>query len=295
MVCGVGKTLTDTKKIAIVSVYIPPNQKAAVTKKQMECLADLVEKLKLECNDPYIVLGGDFNERQLSAIEDFPNSIVQTLRTRGRKVLDIVATNIEEYTEEVINPLETEEGVQSDHKSVLIKARLPRLHQYTTTEFYTRKYDQSAEEAFGRDLLSQDWTSITGTATERADKLDEILQYIYNLHFPLVKRKIRSCHPPWITKRIKRLIRNRKRIFRRYGRGELWKRKKIQVEEEIRLSKQRFFERVKEKVRLDGNNAGFFKAAQMLSTGEQKDRWAIQHMCPGQSDASIAEEGAVFF
>ena len=296
MVCAVGNTLKDIRKVAVFSLYIPPNQKMTKTKEMMECLADGIEKIKLEYNDPYIVIGGDFNGRNITATDDFPDlKIIQTGPTRKNKVLDIIITNIELSLARIISPLQTDEGVQSDHSTVHIRSKTPRLHQYTVKEYTTRRYTPEAEELFGNLLLQEDWSTITGTASEMALELDNILQRLVNHCFPLKIKKIRSCDPLWITKKIKRMIRNRKRMFKRYGRCAAWKRRKTMVDIAIRESKQAFFERVKERIKLDGNNAGYYKAVGMLGCNEAPKKWAIQCMFPHLTDKEIAESGAAFF
>ena len=47
MVCGVGNFTNTNRKIAIVSVYIPPRQKAATTQKMKECLSEGIHKIKM--------------------------------------------------------------------------------------------------------------------------------------------------------------------------------------------------------------------------------------------------------
>ena len=65
--------MEDRRKFALFVLYVPPNQKADITKQMMSCLADGIEKVKLDLKDPYIVIGGDLNRRELSAIADFPD------------------------------------------------------------------------------------------------------------------------------------------------------------------------------------------------------------------------------
>ena len=43
MVCAVGNSTEDTRKFAIFSIYIPPDQKKNKTEKLMDCLSDCIE------------------------------------------------------------------------------------------------------------------------------------------------------------------------------------------------------------------------------------------------------------
>ena len=206
--------------------------KAGQVRDLMESLADAIEKVKLELNDPYIIVGGDFNKKDVTALDDFPDiKIRPSDPTRKDAVLDRIATNIEEANTTIRDPLESEEGRKSDHSVVTVEAKLPRLHQYTTSTFQTRVYSTEAEEKFGGLLMNVDWETISGRdPSETAEKLDNILQSMVNECFPLVTRTVRSSDAPWITKRIKSLIRNRKRIFKKQGRSALWRKKKKELD-----------------------------------------------------------------
>ena len=141
MVCAAGKSVDDTRKFAFFSLYIPPNQKAAKTREQMECLADGIEKAKLDLNDPYVVVAGDLNRRALDGIADFPDiTVIDTAATRGDAVLDIVASNLVNTSARIMEPLEDEHGRRSDHNAVYVHAKLGRLHQYTTSHYDARIY-----------------------------------------------------------------------------------------------------------------------------------------------------------
>ena len=108
-------------------------------------------------------------DRRLTAIEDFPDLlIVGSGCTRGAAKLDVIATNIDGVITETIDPLEDETGKASDHKTVLVEARLPRLHQYTTSSYATKIYSQEAEEKFGNLLLAIDWEIIRGSSSSES-------------------------------------------------------------------------------------------------------------------------------
>ena len=168
--------------------------------------------------------------------------------TRGSATLDIIATNFANHVElDTFFPLETFNSEStSDHLSIVGKAKMENIHLYTTNVYQTRKYTQEAEDAFGSDLAAVDWAQIVGsTPSDSANKLDFILQFLYNKHFPLRTVKSRSCDPPWLTKRIKRYIRNRKREYARSGRSARWKKKKEKCERMIEEAKKAYLERVK--------------------------------------------------
>ena len=74
MVCAVGSSAASNRKIAIISIYIPPKQRVETTSKLKDCLSDGINKLKCTYNDPIIIIGGDTNNRSLSnLVIDFPD------------------------------------------------------------------------------------------------------------------------------------------------------------------------------------------------------------------------------
>ena len=82
---------------------------------------------------------------------------------------------------------------------------------------------------------------------------------LYDKHFPITVVKTRSSDHPWITKRIKRHIRNRRREFARNGRSRAWKRKKERCEELIAAAKKAYFEKVKKELRRLATPAASFR------------------------------------
>ena len=80
VVCGIGSPTFHTQKMIVLSVYIPPQINAAESKRCLEFIEDSFLMLKGRFHDQYIVVGGDFNRRDIdSALADFPDiKIVDT-------------------------------------------------------------------------------------------------------------------------------------------------------------------------------------------------------------------------
>ena len=180
--------------------------------------------------------------------------------------------------------------------TVVVTAKTPRVHRFTTQVYQTRKYSEEAQKEFGNDLALVDWNEARGlTPSETADRVNFVLQYLYDKHFPLRTVKTRSCDPPWLTKRIKRYIRNRRREFARSGRSERWKRKRDKCEELIREAKKRYFDKVKRRVKEAGNTKCYYQAVNLMNCQDVPTRWLIQNMFPHLTDQEIAEKAAAFF
>ena len=88
----------------------------------LSCLSDIILKIKTDVSNPYIVLAGDFNRKDIKeAIGDYPDIDVLTFgATRGLAVLDEAACN---FSNELVGvathgPLSTVDGRTSDHDLV---------------------------------------------------------------------------------------------------------------------------------------------------------------------------------
>ena len=112
----------------------------------------------------------------------------------------------------------------------MCRALIPRVHQFESQTIKYRTYNEASEEKFKKLLLEQDWELVqVGTASDAAVALDSIIQAMYNQAFPLKSRKIKSTDAPWMTDRIRRAIRNRKRYYKQHGRNAVWRRKKKKI------------------------------------------------------------------
>ena len=58
LVCATGTVSGNTRKLAVIALYLRPKQTAAVTKEVEGCIADCILRLKTELDDPLIILGG---------------------------------------------------------------------------------------------------------------------------------------------------------------------------------------------------------------------------------------------
>ena len=152
-------------------------------------------------------------------------------------------------------------------------------------------------EIFGALLLAQDWDEVrsASTASEAAVRLDAVLQALVDECFPIKTRIVKSTDAPWMTERLRRLIRNKKRYYNKHGRNRVWKKKNAKVAALIKEAKKAYFGKVKERMKTDKNSKGYFQGAKIMSSCDAPIRWTIQKMYPGKSDKEIAEISDVFF
>ena len=297
-VCGVGRWLVANKKIVIISAYLPPRMDASAVKDFVEETRTRIEKMSIDLGDHIFVLAGDTNRKEISqAFIEFPR-IRQIIRiaTRGTATLDECYTTLEQTSVEAMSPLYDEGGTESDHAICHIQARLAKNHEFTKKEFWTTKYTLEGETAFGTKLANQDWSCLDGIDPNEAVAIfTDKLNGWHDECFPRKKHIVRSCDKPWVSNRIRRLIRRKKRAYRKGGKSQTYIRKAKVAEKEILINKIRFLDKVKDGIRKDGDVRGFYRAVKLLETEETPPRWNIKSLFPQKTDKEIAEVSAEFF
>nr|XP_054752481.1 uncharacterized protein LOC129258052 [Lytechinus pictus] len=255
--------------------------------------AQLVEHLLAAIDDimtrhpeAAIFITGDFNRLDISALVADPR-FKQVVRqaTRGDRILDKIICNISDRYKEVIicSPIG-----QSDHNSVLW---LPRDHVAPSNASHyrtTHPMPDSAIQSFGMWLNSVDWTDVTNKVdiNEKYELFIQTLQSAIDHFFPIRRVKLHKCDKPWMTPRIKHLIKERQRAFHRNDIA-VWKRLKATLKVSIEHAKKEYYaSRVQ---RLKKNNpSAWFRQIRVI-TGNTKDPNPIQVPdIPSSDEAAIA-------
>ena len=134
VVCGVGTLTYHVQKVVVVSVYIPPQYSAEENRKCLDFIEDSLIRLKGQFQGPYIIVGGDFNKRDVEgALADIPDmKLVDSPATHAGQHLDKIFVNFKSQIHEsgVLNPLENEAGICSDHAVIYAQARLKRIESF---------------------------------------------------------------------------------------------------------------------------------------------------------------------
>ena len=104
-----------------------------------------------------------------------------------------------------------------------------------------------------------------------------------------------AASPPWISKAIRRLIRNRKREFRRHGRSKKWREKSAECHRRICESKAAYLEKLKNEIRAGGTTRKFYQTVKVIDGDDTTQPWNIRQMFPADTPEVIAEKAANFF
>ena len=114
----VGNVGKIPRRVVSFVVYIPPNTKAADLSEIREALAEEIAAAKISYKRPLIMVGGDFNPRDISSClgDTEPLEPILTGPTRGESTLDVMYTNFGEQVKgsEVVPALQTDHGTDSN-------------------------------------------------------------------------------------------------------------------------------------------------------------------------------------
>ena len=273
----------------------------AASLRELKCeIKEKVELIKAERGECKFFIAGDLNRRDITeCFVDMPEiKKIETNATRGNAVLDICFSDLVAQVSEIrtLDPLEDDEGNLSDHKICFFSLGEEKIHRYSARTFKARKYTLEGEVEFGRRLNEIDWTFLSGLHPDQAVKeFNYVIKQLNDDCFPETEHKIRSCDKPWVTKRIKRLIRRRKRAFKRSRKGRAWKKKRDIVDRELLLNKQRYLARIKDGIKDSKNPREYYRAIRLLQSDDAPRQWDIGSLFPGASEAETAERAADFF
>ena len=131
LVAAVGKIGKIARPVAFLCVYLEPRMRKAEVDAINELVCHQILELK-SAKGHLIFLGGDLNEKSLSdSVRDFPD--IQQINhdpTRCNSCLDIMFSNSSNATSSTWPPLETPDGIKSDHLCVLFKCREQQPQTY---------------------------------------------------------------------------------------------------------------------------------------------------------------------
>ena len=176
-------------------------------------VSENISRIKTASTDVKTIVAGDLNKKNFnSAINDFPLiKKKKTGPTRKNKVLDVVFTDLDPCNVTLLSPIETENGVPSDHKTILCSADLLDAPAPQREFFFTRPLSEKGKEKFSKLLIATDWSVVFGdTCSSSAAKLADLLASYVDDCFPLKRHKANNKFPVWITPEVRRKRRQKK-------------------------------------------------------------------------------------
>ena len=299
-VCAVGTTPLTKRKLAVLAVYLPPNMNVSQVNACLEAINETVDKLKTKYSDPIILVGGDFNRKNLQTmLSAMPElTAVAAGATRNGVALDEIYTNIGNsiMQKEILQPLCKEDGTKSDHLIVAASAKLPKNKKNKSSTFSFRPLTTKGTEKFRSLLVNTDWDQVKlSNSSDSALKLTEILNSYVEECFPIQTRKTKTNDAAWFNQRFRKLANKKARTYKKEGKSERYKAISAAYNEEIKKAKKGFLDKIIEKCKKDRNTKSYYRTIKTFQTKEAPILWEIFSLFPGKSKFEIAEEVATFF
>ena len=300
IVCAVGNSQKTKRKIAMISIYMPPSLRRDQLDGYLYTLVELLDIGKTKYEEPIIFMGGDFNGKDLGRLfTAFPElNAIGAGATRNGLALDEVYTNVTNSVvhKDVQEPLSKRDGTKSDHAVIVAAVKLPKQKKARTISFSFRPITSSGKDMFKELIEAYDWNQIKrNDSSGTAQAFDCILSEFFEQSFPVKTRKFKSTDAPWFNQEARRAVKRKIRIYRLEGKSERYKRAQIDCDRIIGEAKKRFWNRVLEKTAVTRNSSEYYRAVHIFKTKEAHKPWNISCLYPDHTENEIAELVSEFF
>ena len=202
IIVGKFKIKQDSRCMFVIGVYLSTRMTKKEADKCIQTIIITINKIKLQHENPYIILGGDFNNYDITPIlEDFADlKLHLTAPTRGNNTLDLAITNIEDKISnaQVYPPLRNEDsGTDSDHGLVVFNASWQHSHAFKW--IITKRRDTTKtniQNCISR-INDYDWQELgEGNADDMARKFHDRLMKICLLYTSPSPRDLSTSRMP---------------------------------------------------------------------------------------------------
>ena len=292
-----------SRKIVVVAAYMPPNYCQARGSSCLEYISDIVMQIKRKFRDPYLIVGGDFNQWDIAlALHDYPDiQEVMVGPTRKDRSIDRILTTVRSEVEAfgTLEPLEVDDGSKkSDHRIAYFEAELPRAAKFEWISYSYRFFNPDSEKKFGEWIVGQDWNKVISAPTSdlKTNIYQDMLTMAIDNFFPLITTKRKSTDLPWINWAIRAKIRARNRLYRLQGRSAAWKRLKKVTDRMIEKRKEKYrIVQIENLTDERDSNRSFFKNVKAYGTKDRPKQFDVKSLCPGKSESEVSELLAEYF
>ena len=296
MVVASGNSKKLNRQLFVFCLYLQPRLLVEDMEELRELLSMEILAIKAKCKDPLLFIGGDLNRKDIEpAFECFPDiKRVNHEPTRGDACLDILYTNASNISSAVSHPLVSAQGIESDHACVVFDLAEPRVRNFVWQTKFRRKYTDKACEEYGNRLLRTDWDLVlTGSDPDHlVDQFENYTAALTDELFPLRKVRRRSNEKPWVTDGVRRISRQKKRVYKREGKSRMWERLQEELTAKLDHSRSQFVQ----KARSGGMNTGaYFRAVKQLSDLPDSSPWDVGSLFPGSDAAEVGRKVAGYF
>ena len=298
------------QKIACAAIYSKPGSKHKSD--LLDHLSEAFNILNAKFgNGIHFCIAGDTNELNLNPILSLSPKLVQVVRkptridqiTGKEAILDPIITTLSQFYQEplCLEPLEPDHergGKKSDHKIVLMKPinEINNQSARITKVLKSRPITQSGINQMRSWLIDQTWDDIYKAEDShiKAEIFQNMLMHKFLVCFPEKTRKINSDDAPWMTHKLKKLDRQRKRIYRKERKSERWKSLDSEFRKAVKSSKASFYQNMIADLKKK-NPSQWYSSLKRLSSFDEKSEKIIISEINQKSDQDQAEEIASYF
>ena len=203
--------MTNNKYYTAV-IYHPPDPIYAESE-LLDHLSDSCEQILLSDLSAKIIIAGDINQLNINDLSKHHN-LEQLVKknTRGQRVLDVFLTNSPYLWK---SPVVFAGLVRSDHLTVMITPKV--LAKPEGKHVYFRDVREHRKIDMENKLKECDWSSVYNTSDVdyAVTVLNELIVSLFNECFPLIRVKVSSRDPLFMSPLVKHLCKIRNRRIRR--------------------------------------------------------------------------------
>ena len=202
----------------------------------------------------HYVIAGDTNDLKLDTIlglnPNFRQIVQNWTRLNPPAILDPIITTLSSFYQvpECLDPLDNDpdkDGKPSDHKIVLVKPIdiINNKPARKTREVKVRPFTKIGLEKLKNWFVDQNWNDVfeEESAHKKAKNFHDLLLKALDDFLPIKMKKICSDDQPWITHKLKKLDRKRKRVYHSERRSQRWKHLNKLFKQEVKDSKAQFY------------------------------------------------------
>ena len=297
---------SNIKKIACCAIYFKPSSKKKTL--FLDHISDGFNILNTKYSEGLeFILSGDTNHLQLGPILSLSPRMNQIVRDWTRlnppAILDPVIMTLSHLYQQPLckQPLDVDpdkKGEQSDHRIVIVEP-INEIEKQCTRQTEVIKFrpiTDSGIEKMKQWFVNNDWNEVfvVENAHDKAQVFQDKLLALYHECFPEKTRKISSDDQPWMSTKLKKLDRKRKRIYRKERKSIKWKVSEKIFQKEMKSAKADFYK--KSVSELKHKKPGqWFSCLKKLSSVEQKKTEEfnideIDHLTDVEQAEAIAEK-----
>ena len=278
------KPVGKVTKIIVCSFYSPPNSRK--NKQLVEHIANTYNDLKLQHPDASIIISGDKNNLDETTILSLSPQFRQIVsrNTRKNNLLTIIITDLHMFFKVplIIPPVPVDDGapgVPSDHDGVLaLPLRMSDMSRGTESRTYKiRPMPQSLVMQFGSSLVEENWSFLETekSPTELVTEFENFTSEMVMKHFPEKTITVTNYDKPYITQELKKLRRQRQRVYRKFGKCKKYIDLRNQFDLKLKIEANKYQEKIKDEIR-QGNISNSYKALRKLEFGPSVDNSSFQ-------------------